>query len=194
MTDAHTNAAPAERHVTFDLAKGQVKRDRSGGDERLVLVPPAALDDLGRAAGQEVARRFARTIGGGIGRRVAENLGSVDGALGASLEALVSELALEVAISGWGSLSVERWGRAMIVAIEYSPVEDPQLIEVLVEGAIEAAAGRAVRGVSLGGAATRILVASETTAERVRGWMAEGATGQDVIARLHTPGPAGSQA
>jgi hypothetical protein len=194
MTDASSTAASTEGHVTFDLATGQV---RSGADERLVLVPPAALDDLASSVSLEAATRFARAIGVAIGKRVARKLGFIDGVLGASLEAFVSELALEVALSGWGSLSIERWGRAMIVAVEHTPVADHRLIAVLVEGAIETASGKAAHGVSLrslGGGVARILVASEKTAERARGWIAEGVSGQEVISRLQTPGADGSQA
>jgi len=196
MTDAHSTAASNERHVTFDLATGQVRQVRLGGGERLVLVPPAALDDLASSVSVEAASRFARAIGVAIGKRAAQKLGSIDGVLAASLEAFVSELALEVALSGWGSLSIERWGRAMVVVVEHTPVSDPRLIAVLVEGAIEAAAGRAVRGVCLvstRGGVARILIVSERTAERARGWIAEGVSGQDVITRLQTPGSDGSQ-
>jgi hypothetical protein len=185
---------PTERHVTFDLATGQV---RSSGDERLVLVPPSAFDDLASSAGIDAASRFTRAVGAAIGKRAAQKLGSVDGVLGASLEAVVSALALEVALSGWGSLRMERWGRAMVVAVEHAPVADPRLIAALVEGAIEASAGKAVHGVSLGremgGEAARVLVVSETTAERARGWLAEGVNAQDVLAKLQTVASAGSQ-
>jgi hypothetical protein len=191
MTDAHSTAVPTERHVTFDLATGQVRlRD----DERLVLVPPSALDDLASSVGVEAASRFARAIGVAVGRRAAQKLGSIEGVLGASLEAFVSELALEMAVSGWGSLSIERWGRAMVVAVEHAPVADHRLIAALIEGAIEGAAGKAVHGVSLRGEVARILVVGEKTAERVRDWIAEGMSGQDVIARLQTVAPAGSPA
>jgi hypothetical protein len=194
---AHSTSTPKERHVTFDLATGQV---RSGGDERVVFVPPSALDELASSPssassfGVEAASRFARAIGAAVGRRAARKLGSSEGVLGASLEAFVSELALEVAVSGWGSLRIERWGHAMVVVVEHAPVEDHRLMAVLVEGAIEAAAGRPVHGVLLGGEVARVLVVSEKTAERVRGWMAEGVSGQDAIAKLHAAGPPGSHA
>jgi hypothetical protein len=202
MTDAPSTAVPAtptERHVTFDLATGKV---RSSGDERLVFVPPSALDDLASSVGVEAASRFARAIGVAVGQRVARKLGSSEGVLGASLEAFVSELALEVALSGWGSVRIERWGRAMVVVVEHAPISNHRLIAALIEGAIEAAAGRAVHGVSLGreqsgeaGAEpARVLVVSETTAERARGWMAEGASGQEILARLQAVAPARSDA
>jgi hypothetical protein len=165
---------------------------RLRGDERLVLVPPSALDDLASSVGIEAASRFARAIGAAVGRRAAQKLGSIEGVFGASLEAFVSELALEVAVSGWGSLSIERWGRAMVVAVEHAPVADHRLIAALIEGAIEGAAGKAVHGISLRGEVARILVVGEKTAERVRDWIAEGMSGQDVIARLQTVAPAGS--
>jgi hypothetical protein len=194
MTDAHSTDVPpasTERHVTFDLATGHI---RSGGGERLVFVPPSALDDLAGSAGVDPTSRFARAIGAAIGKRVTRELGSFEGVEGASLEAFVSKLAFEIALSGWGSLRIERWGRAMVVAVEHAPVADHRLVAALIEGAIEAAAGRAVHGVPLGGDVARVLIVSEKTAERARGWMAEGVGGQDVIARLQVAAPGGSDA
>jgi hypothetical protein len=171
--------------VRFDLATGQV---RTGEGERLIVIPLSALDELAQTAGVPAANRFARGIGVAIGRRLAHRLGSVDGVRGASLEAFVSGLALEVALAGWGSLSMERWGKAMVVVVENAPVKEQAIVAALVEGAIEAAAGREAHGVALAGTGpARVLVASEKTASRARLWTAEGVSASDVIARLHAP-------
>jgi len=171
--------------IKFDLAKGQV---RTGDGERLIVIPLSALDELAQSAGVPAANRFARGIGVAIGRRLANRLGSLDAVRDASLEAFVSALALEVALAGWGTLSMERWGRAMIVVVEHAPVKEQAIVAALVEGAIEAAAGREAHGVALGGTGpARVLVASEKTAARARVWTAEGVPGSDVIARLHAP-------
>jgi hypothetical protein len=178
MADSHP--------VRFDLSTGQVQ---TGEGERLIVIPLSALDELAQTAGVPAASRFARGIGVAIGRRLAGRLGSIDGIRAASLEAFVSGLALEVALAGWGSLSVERWGRAMVVVVDHAPVKEPGIVSALVEGAIEAAAGREAHGVALAGTGpARVLVASEKTAARARLWTAEGVSGTDVIARLHGAG------
>jgi hypothetical protein len=175
--------------LRFDLATGQVK---TAAGERLLLIPLSTLDDLAKSAGAATASRVARGLGVAMGRRAAAKLGSVDGVRGASLEAFVTELAFEVALSGWGSLTLERWGKAMVLALEHAPVADRGVVAALVEGAIEAAAGREVHGAALdgngGGGAVRVLLANEKTAEKARLWTAEGVAAGEIIARLHGQG------
>lgn len=182
--------------VRFDLATGQVKTSTG---ERLLLMPMTALDELASTAGAQTASRLARAMGVSMGRRVAERLGSIDGVRAASLEAFVSELAFEVAVAGWGALSLERWGKAMVMIVDHAPVKDRSVVAALVEGAIEAAVGREVHAVALAGegaganapnvptARVRILLAREETADKARVWTAEGVGAGDVIARLHAP-------
>jgi hypothetical protein len=177
--------------VRFDLATGQVK---AGTGERLLLIPLSTLDELASAAGAEVAARLARTMGVSMGRRLAERLGSIDGVRSASIEAFVSELAFEVAVSGWGALSLERWGKAMVLVVDHVAVKERRMIAAMIEGAIEAAVGREVHGVALTGETmdggtdpVRVLLASEKTAEKARGWTAEGVGAREILARLHAP-------
>ena len=178
--------------VRFDLATGEVK---TGTGERLLLIPLSTLDELVTTAGVETASRVARGLGVSIGRRLGAKLGSIDGVRGASLETFVSELAFEVAVSGWGTVSLERWGKAMVLVVDHAPVKELRLVAALVEGAIEAAVGREVHGVALGGeGAVRVLLASEKTAERARAWTAEGVAAGEVIARLHVPPATGAGA
>jgi|HubBroStandDraft_2_1064218.scaffolds.fasta_scaffold35529_2 hypothetical protein len=173
------NAEP----VRFDLATGQVETDAG---ERLLLIPHSVLDELAETEGMQTASRLARGIGASIGRRVAGKLGSIDGVRGASLEAFVTELALQMAISGWGSPSLERWGKAMVVSVDHAPVKERGLVAALVESTVGAAADREVHGVVLaGGGPVRVLLTSAKGAVQVRGWMAEGVSGGEIIARLH---------
>src|SRR5271163_569623 len=100
------NAQSKTGPVDFDLARGRVD---TGGDHRVVLVPVAALSELEKLAGLETTKKLARSIGVSFGRRVVAKLGSAEGVAKASLEAVVSALAAEVAVSGWGALRLERW-------------------------------------------------------------------------------------
>jgi hypothetical protein len=169
--------------VRFDLATGQVK---TGAGERLLLIPLSTLDELTAAVGAPTTSRLARGLGVSIGRRLSGKLGSIDGVRSASLETFVSDLAFEVALSGWGALSLERWGQAMVIVVAHAPVKERLLVAALVEGAIEAAVGREVHTAALAGEApVRVLVANEKTAENARLWTAEGLGAEEVLARLH---------
>jgi hypothetical protein len=173
-----TNAEP----VRFDLATGQVD---TGTGERLLLIPLATLDEFAATAGVEMASRLARGVGVSIGKRLAQRLGSADGVRAATLESFVTDFAREVALSGWGSLSLERWGKAMLISVDHAPVKERALMAALIEGAIEAAAGSEVHGTLLTGEPVRVLLTSAHAASRARSWTAEGASAGEVIARLH---------
>jgi len=198
--NAQSNPGP----VDFDLSRGRVDRRASAeakgaADEQVVLIPVSSLAALEKAAGHEVTKQFARSIGVSFGRRVAARLGSADGVAGASLETFVSTLASEIAVSGWGALSLERWGRAMVLVVEHAPSLPAGLFAALLEGAVEAAAAREVHGVALAGertdgAAPRVLIASAKSAERARRWLVEGASEADVLKRLHEESKTGGAA
>jgi hypothetical protein len=192
--NAQSNPGP----VDFDLSRGRVDRrapsDGGGAqDEQVALVPISALIGLEKLAGVDATRKFARTIGVSLGRRVASRLGSGAGVAGAPLEAFVSALATEVAVSGWGALHVERWGKAMVLVVEHAPALPSGVFAALLEGAVEAAAAREVHAVALTGersdsGVARVLIASQKSAEEARRWIIEGANEAVVIQRLHDGG------
>jgi hypothetical protein len=170
----------ATHAVRFDLSRGSV---RAGGDDDYVLlVPSNALGRLMASAPQEAAEALARTMGTAIGRRARARLENV---ASASIEALVTQLAGQAALAGLGALAVERWGRALVVVIEGSPLASA-LLAPLVASALEATFERQVWCTLLSseGNAARILVASERAIERVRDWMAGGVPWGDTLTRL----------
>jgi hypothetical protein len=170
--------------LKFDLATGQV---RTAAGEQLLVIPLSSLEEIASTGGANAASRVARGLGVAIGRRVVRGLGSTEGVRKASLEALVTSLAFEVAVAGWGSLTLERWGKALVLALDHAPVADLAIVTALLEGALETLAGREVHGVALPteGGAIRVLVASEKTAAKARAWSLEGVLVGEVIARLH---------
>src|SRR5215472_7299509 len=147
-----------DHRVRFDLPSGTV---RAQDNERVVLVPAAALDSLAKSAGVDAACAFTKALGAAVGGRVAAHAGSADAVRKATLETLVTELGAELALAGWGALSLERWGRAMVIAVQGPPLAEQRLLASFVEGAIGVfSGGREVRCLSLGGDGTiRILVA-----------------------------------
>jgi len=172
MADSSFDAAHA---VKFDLPNGSV---RAGADARVALVPVEALAAIGKS---NAADEVAKTIGAAVGKRAAARLGG-----GASVEAFANALGGELAVAGFGTLTVERWGKALVIAVAHSAVPDAMLA-TLVAAAIEAVSGRVASCVVLAhsGGSTRLLVASESGAAKVRAWMSDGAHWGDALARLN---------
>ena len=170
--------------VRFDLPRGSVRT--RGDDDRVLLVPTAALDDLVRSASPEAVEALGRSLGAAIGRRAAARMGDPQGA---SLDSFVAQLAGEAAIAGVGALSIERWGRALVIVIEDSPLVGT-LLAPIVAAAIEAASGRRAwcTLLSRDDRAARILVGNERAAGRVREWIASGVGWNEAVVKLHGGG------
>lgn len=174
-------AAPsfdATHSIQFDLGRGNVR----SGDEQVLLVPANALASLTAVAPAEASQGLGRAIGAAIGRRARARL---DDVAEASIEAVVTQLAGEAALAGIGSLSIERWGQALVVLVEASPLAH-SLLAPLVASALEAIFGRAVWCALLSGEDphARLLVASERSTERVREWIASGVSWGNALTRL----------
>jgi hypothetical protein len=177
--------------VRFDLTRGSV---RAGGEgDRVLLVPTSALDDLVLSAPPEAVEAFARALGSAIGRRTAARMNDPPSA---PIDVFVTQLAGEAALAGVGALAVERWGRALVVVVEQSPLAGSLLVP-LVGAALEAASGRRVWCTLLArdDHAARVLVGGEAGVGRVRDWIASGVAWGEAIARLHAAtGPASHRA
>jgi len=149
-----------------------------------LLVPADALGALAAAAGAEATRAFGRALGEALGRRAASRL-----AAPASADAVIEHLGGEMALAGLGSLSLERWGRALVVVIDESPLAaaGDGLLEAVLAGAFEAASGKAVHIIFLAkqAARARFLMTGSAGVEKVRTWLAEGLSWGDALIRLH---------
>jgi hypothetical protein len=167
--------------VRFDLPHGTV----CAGDEDdpVLLVPAEALNSLVRAVPPEAVEALARAMGSPLGKRVAARIAQPEEA---SVEAFVTELAGQAALCGLGALRIERWGHALVVVVERSPLA-AMLLGPLVASAIEAASGRRVRCAVLthDERAIRVFVGSDTGVSRLRQWQASGVSWAAALARLH---------
>lgn len=166
--------------VRFDLPQGSV---RAGGQgDPVLLIPCAALDDLVLSAPTEAVEVLGRALGSAIGRRAAARL---EDPKSASMEAFITQLAGEGAVTGVGVLSIERWGRALVIVIEKSPLIGT-LLAPLVASAIEASFGRKVWSALLSRDehVARVLVASERAIEQVREALASGTAWGEALAML----------
>src|SRR5262249_41229814 len=144
-----------------------------------VLVPAEALLALAGAAGPEAAVAFARRLGEAMGRRVAARLSGEVAA--APVDAVVEHLGGELALAGLGSLALERWGKAVVLVVDQSPLG--ALLEGVLAAAVEAAvsstdptSGRGIQVVRLEreGIRARFLLGGAAGTGRVRAWLAEG--------------------
>lgn len=170
--------------VKFDLGRGSVHLEGVG--PRL-LVPAEALVELCRHAAPEALTDFGRKLGTEIGLRISSHWG--DSGQNISVEGFVEHLGGNIALLGMGSLSLERWGKALVFVVEGSPLgaAGDVMLGAVLEGALQRCMGRDGRAVLLSRDAdhVRFLIAGTTGAERVRGWLAQGTSWGEAIARLH---------
>jgi hypothetical protein len=177
-------AFDANGAVRFDLKSGAASDARGA---RLVVVPAAAFEALDAASLEK--------LGGGIGKacgaRVAARLGGDAGVRAASLEAVVSHLAGELAIAGLGALHLERWGRAMVAVVNNPGVADEGFLAAAVGAAMAAASGRELAAASLGkeGTTLRLFLGSAATVDKVRGSVEQGVAYAEILAGLQGAQP-----
>ena len=184
--------------VRFDLDRGQIVLS---DDEPQLLVPASVLVSL--ATGAMAARDVGRVLGGTLLARISARLErSAAGALGesdtlsrfrdASLETVVEWLGCELALTGLGSLAVERWGRALVLVLE--PCAIDARADELLEGLVEAALGN-LCDADLGAIVVdrsenhaRVLVVHAALRERVAEMREAGAGLVDIVQALHGAG------
>jgi hypothetical protein len=182
----------ASKAVTFDLSRGQIQKD----DEPRLLVSASALVALCQAAGPDATSTFGHAAGNAIGESVArrfERAGS--DAKGAAIESVVEHLGGELAIAGFGAMTIERWGRALVIVVDRGPggAEGDKLLAPLLASAVSKAAKVEARCVRLArdGDRARFLITGPKGAEKVRSWIMSGVSWGEVLVRLHPGAQAG---
>ena len=173
--------------VTFDLARGQIQKD--GSDARL-LVSANALVALCRAAGVDASSVFARATGQSIGAAIATRFERAGTDVGrAAIDAVVEHLSGELAVAGFGRLSMERWGQALVLVLDHGPATDAgdELVRALLGAAVAGAARLDLECVRLAreGERARFLIAGRKGAEKVRKWLSSGVSWGEALVRLH---------
>jgi len=172
--------------VRFDLPNGTV---HLSDNEKGLLVPASVLASLLKTTPPDVRGQIGRDLGAHLGRAMARRVGGAPALLDGGLELAASTLAAELALAGLGTCALERWGRALVVQITGSPIEETDFVASVVEGALAAATGRSLACTALSDAGgVRILVASESGALRVRGWIEQGVSWSDALVRLQAGG------
>lgn len=173
--------------VRFDLPSGTV---RLADDEAALVLPVAVLSQLVHAAPAAAREDVGRALGAHLGRGIVRRAGGGRALLEGTAEQAVTWLAAELAVAGLGTCALERWGKALVVQVDDSPLAGaPEFLACVVEGALAAATGRALSCAKLGGEGrVRVLVSSAGAAARVRGWLEQGTNEGEALARLQSGG------
>jgi len=182
----------ASKAVTFDLSRGQIQKE----DESRLLVSATALVALCQAAGPEATTSFGHAAGSAIGEAIArrfERAGT--DTKGSSIESVIEHLGGELAIAGFGALSIERWGRALVFVIDRAPgsTEGDRLLAPLLASAVSKATKVEARCVRLArdGDRARFLITGPKGAEKMRDWLMSGVSWGEALVRLHPRAQAG---
>jgi len=175
----------ASQAVTFDLSRGEI---RKGDEERRVLVTARAVSMLCQAAGDDATAAFGQSLGESIGAAIASRFERSGGdARGASIDSIVEHVAGELAVAGLGTVSVERWGRALVLVVDYASAESDKVLGPLLGAMVSRAAKVQARCVRLSreGDRARFLVTGEVGAGKVRDWLSAGVPWGEALVRLH---------
>jgi hypothetical protein len=178
-----TSTFDPTRAVVFDLARGHVGLDTGGA---LLLLPADVVATACSQLDATVVRQLGVALGKQAGARVRTRLAQ---AMAATLEQIVEQLGGELSLGGFGSLSAERWGQALVVRIENYPLagHGQELLGGYVEGALQASVEREVTALPLERTAQslRLLLCNKTAASKVKGWLLSGSSWGDALAALH---------
>lgn len=173
--------------VRFDLKSGAAS---DAGGDRLVLLPKAALE----AIGPEALGRLGGALGRACGARAAARLGGAAGVRAGQLEIVVSHLAGELALVGFGAVHIERWGRALVLVVENAVIASDAFVGSVLAAALEGATGTAVFVASLSDAAGsrpeggRFFVGAEQTVNKVRAMLAQGTPWAEALGAIQKKG------
>lgn len=178
-----TSSFDPTRAVVFDLQRGQVSLQ--GRSPVLVLAAEALAQLCGRLDAGAL-RQFGAVLGKQTGMRIRERIGA---SASTTLETMVDQLGGEVSLAGLGSLSIERWGQALVVRVEGCPLGAPghELMSAYVEAALQVAVEREVTALVLerGSESFRLLLCGKAGSARVKGWLSAGGSWGDALAALH---------
>jgi hypothetical protein len=177
-----TSTFDPTRAVVFDLARGQVALE-SGGS--LLLLPAEVVATACAQLDATIVRQLGAALGKQAGARVRKRLAQAGAA---SLEQIVEQLAGELSLGGFGSLSVERWGQALVVRVDGYPLagHGQELLGGYVEGALSASVEREVTAQPLERTAQslRFLLCNRSAGAKVKAWMLAGSSWGDALAAL----------
>ncbi len=168
----------------FDLARGAVS---SRGGERVLILSDDVVAPLIAAAVNNGDLTAVRKLGKHLGEAAA---GGIDGEPASKRPELVLGRAADVlSLFGWGRLRVERWGDALVAALEGLPaLDDAHLgVAALLGGLFSSLADREVACVPVSEAG-RFLLVDPSVAQQVWKWSRGGDDVPAIVGRLAPEG------
>src|SRR5688500_9556593 len=112
-----TSGFDPEAYYAFDLARGAVQTKHG---ERVLVLSADTVAPLVSLAVKHGDLTAVRALGKRMGDDAARSLGSEVKA--AAPEAVVSHASGTLSVLGFGTLALERWGHALVLAIEGAPL------------------------------------------------------------------------
>jgi hypothetical protein len=180
MTASPSTAFDPDDYYAFDLARGAV-HTRHG--ERVLILSAAAIGPLVSTAARHGDLTSVRSLGKHIGEDAVGSLG--EDARRSSPEAVLNHVSGTLALLGWGVLTLERWGNALVLSLAGAPSLDQDRLGLaaLLGGVLTTLGGRDVACVPVAGGA-RFVIVHPTIAETVWGWAKDGAELGQIVGRL----------
>lgn len=180
---------PRDGTLSFDLAEGLV---HLGGEARIVLPASLILTIVG-AATIEMRETLGLALGKSIGRVATIRMKEGDFAapwtlVEASPEAALSELAASWALAGLGGLGMERWGKALVMTVDNSPLgpEGDDFVALVLTCALREATERRVFVTLLERVRSRVrlFVGNERAVSKLRAALEERTPWAEVLSAL----------
>ena len=186
MTQSESAGFDPAAYYTFDLAVGAV-RNRHG--DRVLVFSADAVGPLVATAARHGDLTSVRTFGKRMGEYAAQSLSADAGS--SAPELVLNHASGTLSLLGWGQLSLERWGRALVLRLDGAPDLDGGRLGLaaLLGGLFTSLGGQDVACVPVG-EASRFIVVHPQVAETVWTWTKEGAGLPEVVARLMPEGSA----
>lgn len=168
--------------VRFDLTNGSASDARG---TKFVLVPSSALEALDRTTPGALAH-IGSEVGRACGARILAKLGAESEVRAATLDVIVTHLAGELAIAGLGAVSLEQWGKALVVVLNSPNVNSDGFLAAALAGAVSVAAGRDVCMIPIGreGTTARFYIGTQQTMIRCRSLVSSGKTWMEILQAL----------
>jgi hypothetical protein len=167
-------------YYAFDLARGSVVTKHG---ERVLVLSTATVGPLVSLAVKHGDLTAVRTLGKRIGEDATRSLGS--DVQKATPEAVITHASGTLAVLGFGALTLERWGDALLIELAGAPPLDGEQLGLaaLLGGLLTSLGGRDIACVPVSGAG-RFLVVHPQIAEEVWTWAKEGRSLPEIVSRL----------
>jgi hypothetical protein len=167
-------------YYAFDLARGAV-HTRHG--ERVLVLSADVIGPLVSNAAKHGDLTAVRALGKHIGEDAARSLGRE--AKLCTPETVLTHASGVLALLGWGALTLERWGKALVLTLSGAPLLDGDRLGLaaLLGGMLTSLGGRDVACVPVAAGAHFVIV-HPSIAETIWGWAKEGADLPQIVARL----------